>query len=156
MSELDSDTPGIAVPPPVLFIIPLALGLALGRGTRTDSRGAAFARTVGVASIAAGAGLGIAALAAIRRAGSSPNPYAPTTALVTDGAFSFTRNPAYVGATAISVGIGLAARSLPALAFLPITLALLDRFVVDREERYLERRFGHVYREYKLRVPRWF
>jgi protein-S-isoprenylcysteine O-methyltransferase Ste14 len=37
-----------------------------------------------------------------------------------------------------------------------VVLALLDRGVVDREERYLERRFGDAYRTYREEVPRWF
>ncbi len=48
------------------------------------------------------------------------------------------------------------ARSLPALVLLPIVLALLDRLVVSREERYLERLFGDEYRRYEDAVPRWF
>jgi protein-S-isoprenylcysteine O-methyltransferase Ste14 len=152
----ETDLPGVAVPPPLLFAVPLAAGLALGRGTATDARGAAFARAVGIGSVAAGLAIGATALAQIRAAGSNPSPYAPTTAIVTNGVFRFTRNPAYVGATAIAVGTGLWARSLPALAFLPITLALLDHFVVEREERYLEAKFGEPYRAYRQRVPRWF
>jgi protein-S-isoprenylcysteine O-methyltransferase Ste14 len=33
---------------------------------------------------------------------------------------------------------------------------MVDRFVVDKEERYLERRFGDTYRTYRDGVPRWF
>jgi protein-S-isoprenylcysteine O-methyltransferase Ste14 len=39
---------------------------------------------------------------------------------------------------------------------LPVALALLDRFVVDKEERYLDARFGEVYRRYRDGMPRWF
>jgi protein-S-isoprenylcysteine O-methyltransferase Ste14 len=35
-----------------------------------------------------------------------------------------------------------AARSVPALTFLPIALVVLERGVVEREESYLEHRFG--------------
>jgi protein-S-isoprenylcysteine O-methyltransferase Ste14 len=70
--------------------------------------------------------------------------------------FEWTRNPAYVGATSIYVGIAMYTRSLPAFVLLPVVLALLDRLVVTPEERYLERRFGDDYRRYCEMVPRWF
>ena len=54
------------------------------------------------------------------------------------------------------IGAALAARSVPALTFLPIALVVLERGVVEREERYLEHRFGDSYRSYKATVPRWF
>jgi protein-S-isoprenylcysteine O-methyltransferase Ste14 len=149
-------TAGVLVPPPLLFGGVLALGLILGRGTSSDARGAAFARLVGGASVVSGAALGAAAILTLRRAGTALSPYRPSTALATGGPFRLTRNPAYVGATAIYIGIALRARSLPALALLPVVLAVLDRGVVDREERYLERRFGAAYRTYRDAVPRWF
>ena len=82
--------------------------------------------------------------------------YLRDSTLVTSGPFRFTRNPAYVGATLIYIGSALAARSVPALTFLPIALVLLERGVVEREESYLEHRFGDTYRSYKSTVPRWF
>jgi protein-S-isoprenylcysteine O-methyltransferase Ste14 len=42
-----------------------------------------------------------------------------------------------------------------ALAFLPAVLVIVDRFVIAREEPYLERKFGQAYRDYKARVRRW-
>jgi protein-S-isoprenylcysteine O-methyltransferase Ste14 len=41
------------------------------------------------------------------------------------------------------------------LLFLPIALLAIQRFVIAREERYLEAKFGEVYRDYKARVRRW-
>jgi protein-S-isoprenylcysteine O-methyltransferase Ste14 len=41
------------------------------------------------------------------------------------------------------------------LLALPIGLVLVDRIVITREERYLERKFGDEYLNYKRRVPRW-
>jgi protein-S-isoprenylcysteine O-methyltransferase Ste14 len=41
------------------------------------------------------------------------------------------------------------------LILLPAALAVLAKGVIEREERYLDRRFGAVYREYLERVPRW-
>ncbi|GAC1404026.1 MAG: isoprenylcysteine carboxylmethyltransferase family protein [Candidatus Velthaea sp.] len=149
-------TAGVAVPPPLLFAGALISGLVLDRLIATPERAKRYSRTVGALSLASGIGIGAAALAAIKRVGSNVDPFKPTTALATTGVFRVSRNPAYVGATAIYIGIALLARSLPAFTFLPIALALLDRGVVDREERYLEDMFGEQYRAYRSRVPRWF
>jgi protein-S-isoprenylcysteine O-methyltransferase Ste14 len=152
----EPETAGVAVPPPLLFATGLALGLTISRLDPDPEKGARFARVLGGASVVAGFALGGAAIAALKRAGTNLDPFKPTTALVTDGIFRYTRNPAYVGATAIFVGIAMYARSLPALVALPVVLALLDRLVVTPEERYLERRFGATYRSYCEAVPRWF
>lgn len=52
-------------------------------------------------------------------------------------------------------GYGVAALSSRVLVLvLPIAIAM-SYGVVAREEPYLERRFGHAYRDYKARVRRW-
>ncbi len=89
------------------------------------------------------------------RAGTSIKPTVPTTALVTTGPFRFSRNPLYVSVTLFYLGIAIAARSLWALALLLVVLVVMQRGVIDREERYLERRFGADYLRYKERVRRW-
>ena len=38
---------------------------------------------------------------------------------------------------------------------LPLVLLIIDRGVIAREERYLERKFGQEYLDYKGRVRRW-
>ena len=38
---------------------------------------------------------------------------------------------------------------------LPLVVAVMNWGVVGREERYLERKFGSVYRDYKATVRRW-
>jgi protein-S-isoprenylcysteine O-methyltransferase Ste14 len=151
-----AETAGVAVPPPLLFAGALAFGLAANRLQPNAEKRARFARTWGVVSVVAGIGIGAAAIAALKRAGTNLDPYKPSTALVTGGIFALSRNPGYVGATSIYIGIAMYACSVPAFTLLPIVLALLDRLVVSREEDYLERRFGVDYRRYRDAVPRWF
>ena len=71
------------------------------------------------------------------------------------GPYRFTRNPIYLGMMLALVGLAIAFDS----AWLLVTLvpfALVIRYgVVAREEAYLERRFGEVYRRYRARVRRW-
>jgi protein-S-isoprenylcysteine O-methyltransferase Ste14 len=52
-------------------------------------------------------------------------------------------------------GIAIASNAPLALVPLPVAIAVLDRGIIAREERYLERKFGAVYTDYKRRVRRW-
>ena len=45
--------------------------------------------------------------------------------------------------------------SLWAIPFLPVVIYMVQREVIGREERYLERAFGEEYRNYKTKVRRW-
>ena len=83
------------------------------------------------------------------------SPYEPTTALVTEGPYCFTRNPLYLGLTLTYGGISALANALWATLLLPFVLVVMRRGVIDREERYLERAFGEEYIRYKARVRRW-
>jgi protein-S-isoprenylcysteine O-methyltransferase Ste14 len=88
-------------------------------------------------------------------AGTNIPPTLPTTALVVDGIYGRTRNPLYLGTTLIYLGLSVAAGSLWAIGLLLPLLWVINVGVVKREERYLERKFGDAYRDYKARVRRW-
>ena len=151
----DHQTPGILAPPPLIVAGVLALGLVLDRTARAPKLRRVARDTVGTLAIAAGLAFGGTAIAVVKRAGSAVSPYEPTTSLVTTGPYAVSRNPIYAGMIAIYAGVALRTRSFPALALLPVALAVLERGVIDREERYLEQRFTDVYRAYYERVPRW-
>ena len=95
------------------------------------------------------------AIATIMRAGSNVPTNRPTISIVDTGPYRFTRNPIYLGMMLALVGLAIAFDS----AWLLVTLvpfALVIRYgVVAREEAYLERRFGEVYRRYRAHVRRW-
>jgi len=93
--------------------------------------------------------------ATMLRAKTHVDPYQPTTAIVTNGPFRFTRNPLYVAMTIIYIGVALWLGSTTAYLFLPLVHLALHFGVVRREERYLEAKFGDEYRAYCARVRRW-
>jgi protein-S-isoprenylcysteine O-methyltransferase Ste14 len=55
----------------------------------------------------------------------------------------------------IYAGIASLASMLWAILFLPVSLFVIQRGVIAREERYLERKFGEEYLRYKAQVRRW-
>jgi protein-S-isoprenylcysteine O-methyltransferase Ste14 len=113
------------------------------------------AAPIGAASIIAGIGLLGSFLSAFRRARTPVDPYTPSEAIVTDGPYRLTRNPAYLGMALVYAGIAIAANAPWALVPLPVAIAVIDRGVIAREERYLERKFGKPYVDFKCRVRRW-
>jgi protein-S-isoprenylcysteine O-methyltransferase Ste14 len=52
-------------------------------------------------------------------------------------------------------GIAILRNALWAILLLPLVLYVMQREVIEREERYLERTFGEEYLAYKRRVRRW-
>ena len=117
---------------------------------------AAVARvSIGVGLVVAGVLVGIIGFQQFRKAGTNVPPHLPTTALVADGIYRYSRNPLYIAQALIYAGIAVGADSLWALAFLVPTLVVIRYGVIAREEAYLERKFGDAYRRCKSAVRRW-
>ena len=75
--------------------------------------------------------------------------------LLTDGPYSLSRNPMYVGWTLIYVGAALAANSVWMLALLPVVIVYTHVVDVRKEERFLTEKFGDEFLEYQRRVRRY-
>lgn len=105
--------------------------------------------------VAASVAIPWAATAVFRQKATPMYPIRPVTAIVTAGPFRFTRNPWYLSAVLLYVGVGLVANAPWVLLLAPLLTLVLDRVVIAREERYLARRFGAEYLEFKGKVRRW-
>ncbi len=112
-------------------------------------------RLIGIPLVGLGLGLGATAVAAQFRAGTTPDPTEPSTALVQSGPYRFTRNPIYLGMALIYSGMALLLNAVGGLALLPGMIYAFDRGIIHNEETYLEQRFGEEYLDYKKRVHRW-
>src|SRR4051794_29117767 len=77
----------------------------------------------------------------------------PVPRLTTEGPFRHIRNPAYLGLAMISAGIAVL-RNAPWTILLPLVFLVIQREVIGREERCLERTFGEEHLDYKRRVRR--
>jgi protein-S-isoprenylcysteine O-methyltransferase Ste14 len=113
------------------------------------------ARTLGVALFLAAGLLAHSAHNAMTRAGTNVFPTQPTLALVTDGPFRLTRNPLYVAASGVYLGVAFWVDGLVPLLLFPLVCVGLHYAIVLPEERYLDAKFGEPYRAYRARVNRW-
>jgi protein-S-isoprenylcysteine O-methyltransferase Ste14 len=82
-------------------------------------------------------------------------PGEPSTVLVDVGPYSFTRNPIYISFVIFYFGLAIMLTTAWMLVLLIPVLIVLQRGVVEREEAYLQAKFGEAYRKYQARVPRW-
>ena len=152
------DNANVLVLPPVLF------GLGIGAGyllrwlapvrlvpLRVEGE-AAFA---GAALSLLGLAFGGWAFFTFVRARTTPHPNHPVSTLVTWGPYRLSRNPMYVGLSVSTAGLALLANTPWLLVALPPVWLALRRLVIEREEAYLERRFGEEYRSFKARSRRW-
>ena len=110
---------------------------------------------VGLAPLALGAALNVAADRLFQRHGTTVRPFARSSALVTTFPFSISRHPMYLGLTLILLGTALLFGS--ASVFLPVVVfaALMDRVFIPREEQMLAEQFGDDWSAYRARVRRW-
>jgi protein-S-isoprenylcysteine O-methyltransferase Ste14 len=111
--------------------------------------------TVGVALVACGVALALAAVRKFKQVGTNVKPWKPSLALATAGVYAKLRNPMYVALTMLVGGVAVALASDWMLVLVLPMFAVLHYGVVKREERYLEKRFGDDYRRYKDSVPRY-
>jgi protein-S-isoprenylcysteine O-methyltransferase Ste14 len=151
----DRDNPGIKVPPPLVYVVPLALGLVLDRKRRLPFLPRGASRGLGLSLLGGGVALSRWFLSTMGEADAPIRTDRPVPRLTTGGPFRYTRNPGYLALAMIYAGIAVLRRSPWAMLFLPLVMAVIQREVIGREEHYLERAFGEEYRAYKARVRRW-
>jgi protein-S-isoprenylcysteine O-methyltransferase Ste14 len=72
----------------------------------------------------------------------------------TAGPYRFSRNPMYVSATIVFMGVCLATTNLIFVAYLVIAV-LLQHFMILAEERVCKGKYGLAFESYMQRVPRY-
>lgn len=152
-----ADTANVIVRPPIAWALAVLAGLALNWLMPLPFLPAAVSAgwLGGAIVFALALALAAWAIATMTRVGSNVPTDMPTTTIVDTGPYRFTRNPIYLGMVLGLVGLAIAFNSLWLLMTLA-PFALVIRYgVITREEVYLERKFGDVYRRYRARVRRW-
>ena len=150
------DNPGVIAKPPTIYSAAVVVALVLHFIMPLPISPAPVRLWIGLSLIVLGGVLVFFALGEFRNCGTSEDTNVPTTTIVTRGPYRFSRNPMYVSLTLMLVGVGIAANIWWILLMAPPVLVVMQVGVIVREERYLEQKFGQVYREYKASVRRWF
>jgi protein-S-isoprenylcysteine O-methyltransferase Ste14 len=155
MPDKAPDNANVLLPPPLIFLAALVVGLLLQHVLPIDWLPAAWADWIGGVLVGAAIALVLSGVVALRTARTAIDPRKATTAIVQTGPYRVSRNPLYVAMILFCVGIASLSNALWILLLLIPAILVLRIGVIRREEAYLERKFGGEYRIYQARVRRW-
>lgn len=142
------------VRPPFVYLTAVAVGLIL-HGIWPLRFAVPLATPIGVLLMLLAVALFVSAVRTFRAAGTPVPGNEPTTTIVRTGPYHFTRNPIYTAFSLLLLGLAIWVGSVWLIVTLIAAVALMSAVVIPREERYLERKFGSEYLDYKASVRRW-
>jgi protein-S-isoprenylcysteine O-methyltransferase Ste14 len=153
----EQDHPNISpmVHPPIVALMFIVLAYFLGRFVPRPFPVPAILQYLGLAMTFLGFLLGIGAFLEFRKARTTLDPHGSAKHLVTSGIYRFTRNPIYLGFLLMVIGLPLNSGLYWGLVMAPFYVLTMNRLIIQREEAYLERKFGKAYTSYTSRVRRW-
>ncbi|MCL4246465.1 MAG: isoprenylcysteine carboxylmethyltransferase family protein [Candidatus Dadabacteria bacterium] len=150
-----ADRPDVLALPPLILLVFVACALAADRLHPLPFVSGSLRYVTGAILAALPFLIAGLAMREMSRAGTNIDVRKPATAIVTGGVYSFTRNPMYLSMVLILIAGAFLLNNLWLLIAVPVFVAVMQWGVIEREERYLEKKFGDVYTAYKSRVRRW-
>lgn len=153
----EKDHADVVASPPLIFIIVVAVGLLLNKIFPLDilREPGVITRIFGIMLFVVAGVIQVPTVLLMLRKKTALRPDKKTTTIITNGFFKYSRNPLYLSLMVIHCAIAVYYNFLWLLILLPVLFVALERWVVLREEKYLERLFGEDYLEYKKKVRRW-
>lgn len=146
---------GVRFPPPLIFLLCLLAGFGLHSVLPI---GAGFSEPVnllGIVLIVLAFAILLACWLSFRRVNTAIEPWKPTTSMIYNGCYKFSRNPIYLSFCLCLLGIGVFVNSLWLLGSSIVCGYGVFLAAIRKEEAYLEQKFGEDYLAYKRQVRRW-
>lgn len=147
--------PGVRLHPPLIYGISILCGIGLDNLHTLPMPFGLHGNLYGSFIIAIAIAIALWALVQFHREGTDVRPDRPDDVLLTSGPFRYTRNPLYIVLTLAQVTAAIWLNNLWVLLLTPVSVIIISRYAIAREESYLEKLFGQDYLEYKKRVRRW-
>jgi len=155
-SNAAQDVPSLGlIRPPLVYLASLVIGALIQFAQPLPFLPRRLTAALGASLVVVAIALFSYSVAKFRAAGTPVPARKPTTVIVRMGPYRFSRNPIYLAFSLFQLGVAMWVNSLWLLATLVAAVMLIHYVVIPREERYLERRFGAQYLNYKASVRRW-
>ena len=155
--ENSKDNPGVYIPPPLFYVLTFIAAILIQSKIKIDD---AFfhekgTKITGVIFLIIAIFFLVKSLGQVFQSKNSLITIKPATSLQTTGIYNVTRNPMYVGLAIVYLGISCFIGNWWNIILFFLLLLIIQEYIIKHEEKYLERRFGQEYLDYKLKVRRW-
>jgi len=155
--KVSSDNPGVYVPPPLCYVAIFVTAVFLQRTFPIDN--APFMKQgATIIGFVFGAVALLLLIVSLRQFFVTKNTLItikPAFSLQTSGIYKVTRNPMYLGLANVYLAVTCFIGSWWNIILFPLLILVVQEYIIKREERYLTRRFGQAYLDYKSRARRW-
>ncbi|WP_290539164.1 MULTISPECIES: isoprenylcysteine carboxylmethyltransferase family protein [Alcanivorax] len=147
--------PQVMMPPPALYLGGLLMGYGIDQALTLPAPAFPGDRWVILALAVIGTALVLAAAIQLRLARTTLVPHRPASKLLTQGVFRLSRNPIYLGFTALYLAMALNQHSPGMLIMLVPVVWVIQQHVIAAEETFHAQQFGEQWQAYRQRVRRW-
>jgi protein-S-isoprenylcysteine O-methyltransferase Ste14 len=155
MATAAPDRADVRIRPPLLLLVCLLTGLGLHAAFPLPIVPDPLAAALGAPLVVASLALFAWAVRTMLGAGEKLPTNEPTHTIVRTGPYARTRNPIYLAFCLLQLGIALWVNAVAVLATTVVCFLVLQKAVIEREERYLASKFGPTYTAYQQAVRRW-
>jgi protein-S-isoprenylcysteine O-methyltransferase Ste14 len=155
--ENKADHPGVYIPPPLIYVLTFLAAVYAEKIFRIDD--STFhkqpVKIAGIILLVIALFFLVRSLRQFLKSKNTLVTIKPSTTLESSGIYNITRNPMYVGLAIVYLGITCLVGNWWNIILFPLLLLVVQEYIIKSEEKYLERRFGKVYLDYKSKVRRW-
>ena len=151
------DNPGVYIPPPLIYVVVFLAAVFIQKKISIDDSifHLQIAKIAGILFLIVSLFFMVTSLRQFFISKNTLIPIKPASSLQTNGIYSITRNPMYVGLALVYLGISCFVGNWWNIILFPLLLLIVQEYIIKREEKYLVRRFGQEYVVYKTKVRRW-
>jgi len=151
------DSPGVYIPPPLFYVLTFLAAVFIQKRIHINDSlfHLKITKGIGVLFLLTAFCFLFTSLTKFFKSKNTVVLIKPASSLQTNGVYSISRNPMYVGLAFVYLGITCFIGSWWNIVLLPLLVFIMQSYVIKKEENYLERAFGNEYLEYKKRVRRW-
>jgi protein-S-isoprenylcysteine O-methyltransferase Ste14 len=152
-----NDSPGVYIPPPLFYVLIFLAAIFIQK--KVSINDAVFhlelTKVAGILFLVTALFFLITSLRKFFLSKNTLILIKPASSLQTNGIYSISRNPMYVGLAIVYLGITCLIGNWWNIILFPLLFLIIQEYIIKREEKYLERAFGIKYFDYKKRVRRW-
>ncbi|MGH2643367.1 MAG: methyltransferase family protein [Chitinophagaceae bacterium] len=149
--------PAVYIPPPLIGLVIFLFSFVIQRWVVINHSYLYhfIAHIIGWIFVLLSLFFGMSGVFRFLRTNNTVETFRSASSLQTTGIYTISRNPMYVGLVCLYTGLSLLIGNWWTIIFIPLFIIILQLYVIQREEIYLQYTFGEQYANYKKKVRRW-